>query len=87
LYFLPDIITDDETDGGCGTYGEEEKCIQSFGGETKEIGHLEDLDVDGRIILKQVLKKIEWLGVDWICLGQVRTWRARVNTVMSLWVP
>ena len=35
------------------THGEDERCIQGFGAETvgKE-DHLEDLRVDGRIILK-----------------------------------
>ena len=33
--------------GTRGAYGEEEKCIQRFGGET-----LEEIGVDGRIILK-----------------------------------
>jgi hypothetical protein len=40
-----------------GTYGEEERCIQGFGGETwgKEIT-AEDLGADGRIILKMALQ-------------------------------
>jgi len=33
-YFLGDQIEKNEMDGGCGTYGEEERCIQGFGGET-----------------------------------------------------
>jgi hypothetical protein len=32
-------------------YEREEKCKQVFGGEIKEVDHLEDLGVDGRIIL------------------------------------
>jgi hypothetical protein len=35
----------------------------------KERHHLEDIDVDGRIILKWILKKY---GVDWIQLAQDR---------------
>jgi hypothetical protein len=31
--------------------------MQGFGGEKKGTGHLEDLDAEGRIILKQILKK------------------------------
>jgi hypothetical protein len=33
-YYLSDKIKNDETEGACGTYGGEEICIQSFGGET-----------------------------------------------------
>jgi hypothetical protein len=37
--------------GACSVYGEEERCINGFGGEI-----LEDL-VDGRIILKWIFRK------------------------------
>jgi hypothetical protein len=34
------------------------------------------------------LREIEWEGVDWIHLVQVRDrWRAYVNTVMNLCIP
>jgi hypothetical protein len=33
-----------------GTYGGDERCIQSFGGKTDERGHLEDLGVNGKIL-------------------------------------
>jgi len=48
---------------------------------------LEDLGVDGRIILKLMLK--EWVGaMDWIGLVQDRNMRrALVNAVMKLRVP
>ena len=37
----------------CGTCGLEERCIQGFGGgNLKERDYLEDLHVDGGIILK-----------------------------------
>jgi hypothetical protein len=38
----------------------EEKCLQVVGGEVWERDHLEDLDVDRRIILKRIFKK--WYG-------------------------
>ena len=36
-------------------------------GDVMETGNLEDLDVDGRIILKRILKK--WDEVYAVCLG------------------
>ena len=48
---------------------------------------MEDLGVDGRIILRY-LKEIIWDGVDWIDMVQDRDkWRAVVKTVMNLLVP
>jgi hypothetical protein len=46
-----------------------------------------DPGVDGRIILRWILKK--WYGgMDWIELAQDRDrWRAVVNAVMNLWFP
>ena len=65
-------------DGACSTYGGEERCIQRFDG---------DLEVDGRIILKWILKK--WDGnMEWIELARDRDrWWAVVNAVMNLHVP
>jgi hypothetical protein len=33
-YYSGDQIKKHEMGGTCGTYGEEERCIQDFGGET-----------------------------------------------------
>jgi hypothetical protein len=47
--------------------------------------HLEDQGIDGRIILKYILKKTGWDGVDWLHLVQDRDqWQALVDTVMNL---
>jgi hypothetical protein len=32
-YYSGDHVKDDAMGGACGTYGGEEKCIESFGGE------------------------------------------------------
>jgi hypothetical protein len=52
-------------------------------GNLEERDHLEDLGIDGRIILK-------WMwdgGMDWVDLAKYRDrWRALVNTVMNFWV-
>jgi hypothetical protein len=45
----------------------------------------EDQDVGGWIILKQILEKIGWDGMDWIDLVQDRDqWRALSDMVMNL---
>ena len=54
-------------------------------GEPRERAHLDDLGVDGRIILKWVFE--QWGGMDWIDVIQDRDrWRALVNAVMNLQV-
>ena len=41
-------------------------------GNLKERDHLEDLDVDERIILKGIFKKlVVWHGLDWSDCGQL----------------
>jgi hypothetical protein len=53
----------------------------------REGDHLGDPGVDGRIILKWILKKWDG-GMAWIELAQDRDrWRALVNAVMNLRVP
>jgi hypothetical protein len=37
-------------------YGRDEKCIQIFSGDVEEGDHLGYLGIDGRIILKWILK-------------------------------
>ena len=47
--------------------------------------HMEDLGVDGRIMLKWILKKSAG-GMRWIHLAQDDRWRAFVNVVMNIWI-
>jgi hypothetical protein len=49
---------------------------------------LEDLGVDGSIMLKPVFRKVGWGGTDWTDLAEDRDrWRALVKAVMNLRVP
>jgi len=57
----------------CSMYGEEQRCIQGFGGENlRERDHLENQGVDGRIILRWIFKKRDvgaWIGTSWHRIG------------------
>jgi hypothetical protein len=54
----------------------------------KERDRWEDQDVDGWTILKWILERLGWDGMDWIDMNQDRNrWRSLVNAVMNLRVP
>jgi hypothetical protein len=56
-------------------------------GNPGEREHLEDLGVDGELMLKRIFKKWDG-GMDWIDLAQDRDrWRAFVKAVRNLLVP
>jgi hypothetical protein len=56
-------------------------------GNLRETDHLEDPDVDRRIILRRSLGSGMW-GMNWVDLARDRdSWRALVNVVMTLQVP
>jgi hypothetical protein len=53
-------------------WGKGEVCAGFWWGNLKERDHLEDLDVDGRMILKLILKKSVsnvWAGLIWLGIG------------------
>jgi hypothetical protein len=57
-------------------------------GNLKEKDHVEDPEVDGRIILRWILRIVGCEGMDWIDLAQDRDrWPAFMNAVMNLRVP
>ena len=70
-------------------YERRERCAQGFGGgNLRERDHWGDKDVDGRIILRWILRKFEGVVGDWMELAQGRDrWRALVSTVMNFGVP
>jgi hypothetical protein len=58
-------------------------------GDVREGDHLEDLGVEGRLILKWIFKQWGGMGrMDWIHLEQNRDrWQALVNAVTNIRVP
>jgi hypothetical protein len=51
--------------------------VSIVGGKLTVKNHLEDLRIDGIIILKLILKKLFWESVDWVHVFQERT-RGRI---------
>ena len=64
-----DQLENNEMGGACSTCGEEERYVQGFGGKQD---HLEDLGVDGKIILRWIFRKWDakaWPGLTWLRIG------------------
>ena len=57
-------------------------------GNLRERNHLEELGIDGKIILQWIFKKWDGGVTDWIDVSQDSGWRrALVNAVMNLQGP
>jgi hypothetical protein len=66
----------------------QEKCIENLDGKHQGKIYLENLGVDGVIILKLIFKKRIGEGMDWINLGQNRDrWWALLNAVINHCLP
>jgi hypothetical protein len=62
-------MTMDKMGRFCGTNGGEEKYTGFWWGKVRERDHLEDADVDGRVIIKWILIKSAcktWTGFIWL---------------------
>jgi hypothetical protein len=70
-YYRDNIIKKNEIGGTSSTYGREERCLNSYGEATWGKDNLEDLGVDGRIILKYIYMKWDgaWIGLIWFRIG------------------
>jgi hypothetical protein len=66
-------------------WGRIEVCRGCWWGSLRERGHWGDKDVDGRIILRWIFRKLVGMGRgDWVDLAQDRDrWRALVSTVRN----
>jgi hypothetical protein len=69
-YYQGNQAKNDDIVGTSGIYRGEGRCKQGFGfGTLRETGCSEDLDVDGRTILKWILNKSvvrAWTGLVWL---------------------
>jgi hypothetical protein len=63
-----------------------EESMECWCGNLRKRGHWGDSDVDGRIILRRIFRKLKGRGEgDWMELAQDRNrWRALVSTVKKL---
>lgn len=68
MYYLGDKVKQDKTGERC------EKCVQGCYGKSEGTEHLEDLGVEGNIIVKLILNKRDrrvWIAFIWLRYEQV----------------
>jgi hypothetical protein len=69
-------------------WGRGEAYTGFWRGNLRERDHSGDPGVDGRIILRWILRKSDVGGMDWMELARDRDmWRALVNAIMNIRVP
>ena len=74
--------------GNVACIGERRGVSRVLVGKPEEGDHLEDPNIDGRIILIWIFRKWEVWGLDWTDMVQDRDkWQARVNVAMNLRLP
>jgi hypothetical protein len=86
LYSSPNItrVIKSRGPGHVARMGRGEVHARFWWGNLREVDHLEDRSLDGRMIIKWILEKWDG-GMDWIDLAQDRDrWRAVVYAVMNL---
>ena len=87
-YYSGDKIKKNQMGGACGMCGEQERCIQGFGGETLGEGPIGRPRHRGEDNIKTCLNELGWEGMDCIDLTQnlVRR-RAVVDIIIYFWAP
>jgi hypothetical protein len=71
----------------CNIHGRYKKCTQLWSEILKGKDQLVEPDAFWRIILKEILKDIGCMGVEWINFTQDKAqWQVLVNMVTNLWV-
>ena len=67
LVDLGDKIKNNNMGGECGTYGGDVYTVFWWENLRKR-NYLQDLGVDGMIVLKWIFKKLDWSGLEWLDL-------------------
>ena len=71
-YCSGDKIEKNEMGGACSTYGARRGVCRVLVGKPEERDHLEDSDVDWKIILRRIFRKWDveaWIGSSWLRIG------------------